>query len=282
MLLKRYSFLAFELVTFSHTLFVLPLILSGYLISFREFILLDFLLILIAAISARTIGMLLNRIIDSKIDSENPRTSSRPIPSKRATMKFVYSFLIGSLFFYFISCFFICEFIFMLSPIPIIFFTVYPYTKRFTPFCHFFLGASLALGPLAGSIASTCNIEGLYIVAPIVAFTLLWIAGFDILYALQDFKHDLKYKIFSIPAIYGIKTAVKVSSVCFILSIICLIYHSIVFNYNFLSFLIIVIISINFFLQITNTLKNNYSFFKYNSYIGFMILILVISDILFV
>ena len=85
MLLKRNSLLAFELVTFSHTLFVLPLIFSGYLIAYDEIIIKDIILILIAAVSARTIGMLLNRIIDAEIDLKNPRTSTRPIPSGRAS-----------------------------------------------------------------------------------------------------------------------------------------------------------------------------------------------------
>lgn len=282
MLVKRNSLLAFELVTFSHTLFVLPLIFSGYLISFKEFILIDLLLILIAAISARTIGMLFNRIIDSKIDLANPRTSSRPIPSNRVSMKFVYYFLSISLVFYFLSCFLICELIFFLSPIPIIFFIIYPYTKRFTKFCHFFLGISLALGPIGGSIASVCDMQGLYNVFPIAAFTIFWISGFDILYSLQDYSHDVKNNIFSIPSNFGQKTAIKISSGCFILSIACLVYYCFLFNLSILSFFIVTIISINFFLQIFNSLKNNYSFFQYNSYVGFLILILVISDILFI
>ena len=89
MSLKRNYLLALELVTFSHTLFILPLILSGYFIAYKNILLLDIFLIILAAISARTIGMLFNRIIDNEIDFQNPRTSSRPLPSGRASKNFV-------------------------------------------------------------------------------------------------------------------------------------------------------------------------------------------------
>ena len=171
MLLKRNSLLAIELVTFSHTLFVIPLIFSGYLIAYDEIIIKDIILILIAAVSARTIGMLLNRIIDAEIDLKNPRTSTRPIPSGRASKRFLFLFLILSSSIFFITCWFICDFVFFLSPIPIILFTLYPYTKRFTPFCHFFLGATLFLGPIAGGVAANCNIDGFYLALPIGVFT---------------------------------------------------------------------------------------------------------------
>lgn len=282
MSLKRNSLLAIELVTFSHTLFVLPLIFSGYLIVTKDFILIEIILLLIAAISARTIGMLFNRMIDKKIDFANPRTSSRLIPSNKVSNLFVYTFLILSIFIYFISCFLICNFIFFLSPIPIILFFVYPYTKRFTWLCHFFLGLTLSFGPIAGGLVSTCDIQGFYSVLPIGIFTFLWISGFDILYALQDHKHDVKNKIFSIPSRFGTKTGIKISLFCFSLSIMTLIYYAFSFKNNLLSFVIITIISINFIFQIVNSFKNNYYFFKYNSYIGILILLLIISDILII
>ena len=282
MLLKRNSLLAFELVTFSHTLFVLPLIFSGYLIAYDEIIIKDIILILIAAVSARTIGMLLNRIIDAEIDLKNPRTSTRPIPSGRASKRFLFLFLILSSLIFFITCWFICDFVFFLSPIPIILFTLYPYTKRFTPFCHFFLGATLFLGPIAGGVAANCNIDGFYLALPIGVFTFFWISGFDILYAMQDYDHDIKNKIFSMPSIYGIKNAIVTSSICFTLSIASLVYYAVLYKSNFLSFFIILLIAINFSIQIINSLRNNYSFFKYNSYVGLLILILIISDILFI
>ena len=282
MSLKRNSLLAAELVTFSHTLFVLPLILSGYFVVYDELILMDIFLIIIAAVSARTIGMLLNRIVDYRIDLENPRTSSRPLPSGRVSKNFVYFFLALSIFIYLITCWSICDFVFMLSPIPVIFFIIYPYMKRFTPFCHFFLGIALSIGPIAGGVATSCDFTGLYSTIPIGIFTFFWISGFDILYALQDYEHDIKNNIFSIPSVYGISNGIKVSSLCFALSFIAILYYSYSSSFNLLNIIIILLILINYVFQIINSSNNNYSFFKYNSYIGILILILVISDILFI
>ncbi|MBT3475389.1 4-hydroxybenzoate octaprenyltransferase [bacterium] len=282
MLLKRNSLLAFELVTFSHTLFVLPLIFSGYMITYDRIIVKDIVLILIAAISARTIGMLLNRIIDAEIDQKNPRTATRPIPSGRASKRFLFLFLLLSSLIFFLTCSFICDFVFFLSPIPIILFAMYPYTKRFTPFCHFFLGATLFLGPIAGGVAASCNIDGFYLTLPIGIFTFFWISGFDILYALQDYNHDINNGIFSLPSIYGTKNAIITSSLCFILSIVSLVYYTVLYKSNFLSFFIILLIALNFSFQIINSSRSNYSFFRYNSYVGLLILILIISDILLI
>ena len=282
MSLKRNYLLALELVTFSHTLFILPLILSGYFIVYKKILLLDIFLIILAAISARTIGMLFNRIIDNEIDLKNPRTSSRPIPSGRASKNFVFLLLFFSISIYLLSCWLICDFVFILSPIPLLLFIVYPYTKRFTAFCHFFLGLALSIGPIAGGVAATCDLTGLYLTLPIGIFTFFWISGFDILYALQDYQHDIRNDIFSVPSIYGINNAIKISSVCFIISLIAICYYSFIYTFNFLSILIILIILMNYIFQIIHSLRNNYSFFKYNSYIGILILILVISDILFI
>ena len=113
MSLKRNYLLALELVTFSHTLFILPLILSGYFIVYKKILLLDIFLIILAAISARTIGMLFNRIIDNEIDFKNPRTSSRPIPSGRASKNFVFLLLFFSISIYLLSCWLICDFVFI-------------------------------------------------------------------------------------------------------------------------------------------------------------------------
>jgi len=281
MLLKRNSSLALELVTFSHTVFILPLIFSGYIIlASDQMVIKEVVLILLAAISARTIGMLLNRVIDAKIDLKNPRTSSRPIPSGRASKNFLVLFLILSFGIYFISCWFLCWFVFLLSPIPIILFTIYPYTKRFTYLCHFFLGATLSLGPIAGGVAAGCDLEGFYLSLPIAIFTFFWISGFDILYALQDFEHDISNNIFSVPSSFGIKPAIIISSFCFACSLGSLSYFFLFFRSNILSIALVSLIAINFIFQIIRSAKKDYSFFKYNSYIGFLILILVISDIL--
>ena len=114
----------------------------------------------------------------------------------------------------------------------------------------FFLGRLSVAG-----VAATCDLTGLYLTLPIGIFTFFWISGFDILYALQDYQHDIKNDIFSVPSIYGINNAIKISSVCFIISLIAICYYSFIYTFNFLSILIILIILMNYIFQIIHSFR---------------------------
>ncbi|MEE2701823.1 MAG: 4-hydroxybenzoate octaprenyltransferase [Thermodesulfobacteriota bacterium] len=277
---RKNTSLALELVTFSHTLFILPIIFAGYLISLKDFSIYIFLLILVAAVSARTIGMILNRIIDSDLDSRNPRTANRAIPAGKISRRFITSFLILSLIAFAVSSWLICDLVLLLSPIPLIFFFVYPYLKRVTYFCHFFLGITLSLGPLAGGIAASCSLDSIPSILPIVFFTVFWISGFDILYALQDFDSDIRNGIYSIPSYFGKKIAIIVSTICFSISSLSIFYYVYVNESSLLNYSLFIILVVGFCIQIIRSREDDFSFFKYNSYVGFLILILIISDIL--
>ena len=282
MLLKKNTLLFGELVTFPHTLFVLPLIFSGYFIAIQEFYLLNFFLVLIASVSARTIGMLLNRIIDLKVDQLNPRTKSRPLPSGRVSMRLAKVYLCLSIIIFLVSSFLICDFLIYLALIPIVMFYIYPFTNKFTFLCHFFLGATLSLGPLAGGIAATCSLKSFFDTWPLAFFTLFWISGFDILYALKDYSHDIKEGIYSIPSFFGKKVSINISIYCFLLSLIFIFIYILKTGPTIFQFIIFSIISMGLFVQVYNSKKSDFSFFEYNSYIGFLILILIISDILLI
>jgi 4-hydroxybenzoate polyprenyltransferase len=99
-----------------------------------------------------------------------------------------------------------------LSPIPLLVFVTYPHLKRFTPLCHFGVGTALALSPLGGYLGVTGTMRGLEEVLPLAAFTLLWVAGFDLIYATLDEQHDRAAGIHSLPAAIGSRAALQVSS----------------------------------------------------------------------
>ena len=277
---RKNASLVLELVTFSHTLFVLPIIFAGYIISLKEFNISIFVLILIAAISARTIGMIFNRIIDSNLDLQNPRTSHRLIPTGKVSKKFVVLFLILSVIIFLVSSWLICDLVLFLTPVPLICFFIYPYLKRFTYFCHFFLGITLSLGPIAGGIAASCSLESILLTFPIAIFTIFWISGFDILYTLQDFDYDIKSRTYSIPSYFGKKIAIIISSGCFFVSCLSILYYLCTNEFALLGYLFFLVLLFGFSVQILRSKASDFSFFKYNSYIGFLILILIISDIL--
>ena len=272
--------LAFDLVTISHTVFVLPLIFSGYLFISKEFVFIDLLLITIASFGARNIAFIFNRYTDREIDKKNPRTLSRPIPSGKTSDKFLISFLILSSLIFIIPSLILCKSTLYLIPIPIILFYIYPFLKRFTYLCHHFLGLVLSLSPLAGFYVYNCSTLNILDMLPLSLFTFFWISGFDILYALQDYESDIKNKIFSIPSYFGKKTAILISFISFIFAVFLLShYQTIIFDRSIFGKSIILFILVNFILQIYFSNKGNFDFFKYNSYIGFLILLLTISNI---
>jgi 4-hydroxybenzoate polyprenyltransferase len=146
--------------------------------------------------------------------------------------------------------------------------------------CHYFLGLVLSLSPLAGYYAFQCSTTGIFELLSLSFFTLFWVGGFDILYALQDYNFDTKNKIFSIPANFGKRKAILISFISFMSAIFALcLYQVSVFDRTFIGQLVILVILLNFIAQIYFSNKGNFDFFKYNSYVGFLILLLTISDI---
>lgn len=191
-------------IRYEQTLFSLPFIYTGALLASRfEISILQLLLITIAAASARALGMMLNRIIDISIDKLNPRTKDRHIAAGRITILKASIFSVITALIYLFSAYLLGPVPFKLAWVPVLFFVIYPYTKRFTWLCHVFLGATLGLAPLAGWIAVNPSFE-------LVPFMLLlcvafWVAGFDIFYASLDYEFDRQLGVKSIPVRFGLK-----------------------------------------------------------------------------
>ena len=138
----------------------------------------------------------------------------------------------------------------------------------------------MSLGPIAGGIAASCSLESILLTFPIAIFTIFWISGFDILYTLQDFDYDIKSRTYSIPSYFGKKIAIIISSGCFFVSCLSILYYLCTNEFALLGYLFFLVLLFGFSVQILRSKASDFSFFKYNSYIGFLILILIISDIL--
>jgi 4-hydroxybenzoate polyprenyltransferase len=208
--MKRY----FSFVKIEHTLFSLPLIYSGVLLGSRGHVPAASVLVLVltAATGARTVAFALNRIIDRRIDAQNPRTASRDLPSGRMTLWEASWVAVAGLALYFGSAYWISEFCFMLSPIPLLVFIIYPTMKRYTPLAHFGVGMGLAMGPLGGWFAVSPSLNHLLEPALLSLFTLFWVAGFDIIYATLDEEFDKKSSLFSFPVRFGRVRALRYSA----------------------------------------------------------------------
>ena len=202
-----------ELLRFEQTLFALPIALAASLWAAQTWPAPSVLAwMVLAMVAARTAGMSANRLIDARLDAENPRTKDRLLPSGKigaASVTLVMVISLATLAWAAKSlnplCFFLC-------PLAVFLLLAYSYLKRFTWACHFGLGLVQACGPLGAWIAVTGQFEwSAFYLASGVCF---WMAGFDILYALADEEHDRKHGIYSIPGCFGAVKACRVSRLC--------------------------------------------------------------------
>lgn len=216
--LKLYS----ELLKFEHTIFALPFGLASFLILYKNLPSWEKLLyILLALVSARTLGMAFNRLIDKPFDEKNPRTSIWPHARGLVKSVEIIGIILFSLFFFLFFCYKINLLTFLLSPVVILLLFIYPFAKRFTYFPHFFLGSVYFLIPLAIDVALN---EQISLIACLLGIAMAcWVSGFDILYSLQDIEFDKKVGLKSIPVKYGIKNALRIAKTLHLITFIFLI-----------------------------------------------------------
>ncbi len=269
------KFLSF--VKIEHTLFSLPLIYSGVLLGSRDGLpsLGTLLLVLTAATGARTAAFALNRIIDRHIDSRNPRTASRDLPSGRMTIWEASWVLLAGLALYFISAFLLSDFCFRLSPIPLIIFIVYPTMKRYTPLAHGGVGLGLAMGPLGGWFAVSPSFDHLLAPGLLSLFTLFWVSGFDIIYATLDEEFDRKESLYSFPARFGRRRALQWSTlfhgIAFLL-LVMLFLHSLK---SLLALPLLLVTGYLLYLEQKKAEDVDLAFFKINAVAGFAVFAMV-------
>jgi len=204
-----------SLVKFSHTVFALPFAAIGFIIGTKAMGngILDwklFGLVLICMITARNAAMAFNRWADRDIDKLNPRTSIREIPSGIISSRHALIFVLFNAVLFMVAAYFINLLCFFLAPIALFIVLAYSYTKRFSWFCHVFLGLGLSLAPIGAYLAVTGHFHFLPILYSIAV--ICWVAGFDIIYALQDIRFDKEHQLYSIPARFGMSKALLVST----------------------------------------------------------------------
>jgi 4-hydroxybenzoate polyprenyltransferase len=267
----------FSFVKIEHTLFSLPLIFSGMLLASHGELPGTgiVLLVLAAATGARTVAFALNRIIDRHIDARNPRTATRDLPSGRLTLQEAIGVMGAGLGLYFGAAYFIAPFCLMMSPIPLAIFLIYPTMKRYTPLAHFGVGMGLAMGPLGGWFAVSPSFDHLLTPALLSVFTLLWVAGFDIIYATLDEEFDRKESLYSFPSRFGRERALRYSGYLHLAAFAVLV---ILFVHSVLSLLALPLLLLTGLLLYFEQKKAEdveLAFFKINAVAGFSVLAMV-------
>ncbi len=271
----------FSFVKIEHTLFSLPLIYSGVFLAAHDSIppARILLLVLTAATGARTAAFALNRIIDRRLDAKNPRTSDRDLPAGRMNLWEASWVTIAGLSLYFGSAFFISDFCFLLSPIPLLVFIIYPTMKRFTPLAHFGVGMGLAMGPLGGWFAISPSFDNLMAPFLLSLFTLFWVAGFDIIYATLDEEFDKKESLYSFPSRFGKTRALKYSGYFHLTAFLILV---LLFFYSLRSIMALPLLLITGYLLYLEQRKAEdveLAFFKINAVAGFTVFLMIMIGI---
>jgi 4-hydroxybenzoate polyprenyltransferase len=220
--------LTLDMIKFEHSVFALPFALTGALLAWsdagfpRQGMWIKLLWIVVAMVAARSVAMAFNRVLDAGIDARNPRTKGRHLPAGLLSPRFAWGFIaVWAVVFLFASrelnplCF-------LLAPVALAVVMFYSFTKRFTTLAHVVLGFSLGIAPAAAWIAvrGSLDVRILWLTAAVT----LWTAGFDIIYACQDYAFDVQSGLYSIPKRLGITRALWVSRVFHLGMLACLLF----------------------------------------------------------
>lgn len=194
-----------EMIKFSHTVFAFPFALMGVVLAslashkapgFGQVF-----WVCVAMVGARSAAMGLNRLIDAKIDADNPRTAERHIPAGKVSLTEAVLFVLAALVIFFFAAWMLNPLCFKLAPVVVAFFVLYAYCKRFTHFAHVVLGICLAAAPIGAWVALRGDLG--WPVLSLGLAVLFWVAGFDIFYALQDYDFDVAHGLHSVPSRLG-------------------------------------------------------------------------------
>ena len=266
-----------RMIKISHSVFAIPFAFVGAFLAARGIPALhEILWIAVAMVGARSGAMGLNRIIDRKIDADNPRTSKREIPAGKINVRDALFFTSLSLGLMVFAAYQLNPLCFMLSPLAIAILVLYSYTKRFTWASHFVLGIAIAGAPLGAWIAvrGTLDLE----IVPLAVAVILWLAGFDILYALQDIDFDRQHGLFSVPRKFGIEKSLIISRILHGITFGLFIATGMIFHLNAWYFVGLGIVGIllayeHSLVKPNDLSKLNMAFFNMNGYISITILI---------
>jgi 4-hydroxybenzoate polyprenyltransferase len=287
-----------EFVKFSHTIFALPFALASMAIAahdtrgwpgWRKF-----LLILLAMTSARTCAMAFNRIVDRKFDAANPRTAMRHLPTGQITLASAWALCLLSGAGLVLASWLLNPLCFYLSPVALAVICFYSLTKRFTDYTHVWLGVALALAPIGAWLAvreglSFRPLLGLssgFIPLLLAVTVVLWLVGFDIIYALQDYEFDRRQKLHSLVVAWGPKNALSAAFLAHMLMWGLLVLFGLLcrFRVAYFAGLIFILgcLALEHWLARRRSLKwINTAFFKLNALVSMIFLAVTLAEVVF-
>lgn len=271
------TILYLRMIKISHSVFALPFAFTGAILaasglpSFYQIFWIFF-----AMVGARSGAMGLNRIIDKDIDKANPRTKGREIPSGKITVSQALLFSIISFAIMVFAAYKLNDLCLMLSPLAIGILILYSYTKRFTWLSHIFLGFAISGAPLGAWLAVRGSFD--FEILPLCLGVVFWLAGFDILYAMQDVDFDKRQGLHSIPRRFGIKRSLLLARGFHFITILMLALTGLIFGLGFAFWIGLIIVSgmlvyEHSLVKFDDLSKLDIAFFNMNGYISITVFV---------
>jgi 4-hydroxybenzoate polyprenyltransferase len=280
-------------VKFSHTVFALPFALAAMAVAARDSRgwpgWSTFGLILAAMVCARTCAMAFNRIVDRKFDALNPRTATRHLPTGQISLASAIVLWAISAVGLITASYFLNPLCLYLSPVALIVICFYSLTKRFTDYTHVFLGIALSLAPIGAWLAvKGSSVSGLEIVQMLIlaAAVILWLVGFDIIYALQDFEFDRTHGLHSLVVAWGPKNALQAAFLAHMVMCGLLLAFGLLCRFRIAYlvgwFIIVCCLALEHWIARRRSLNwINVAFFRLNAVISTVFLLVTVTEVIF-
>lgn len=281
--------LTLDMIKFEHSVFALPFALTGALLAWRDSgfhipgLALRFVCIVVAMVSARSAAMAFNRLLDSRIDARNRRTAMRHLPAGILSARFAWGFTFASCLVFLLAARQLGTLCLALGPVALGILFFYSFAKRFTMFSHLILGFCLGMAPAAAWIAMRGSLDAR--ILWLTAAVMFWTAGFDVIYACQDYDFDCEEGLFSIPRQFGIAGALRIARglhVCMILSLLALVFsfHLAALSFAGIGVVVALLVYEHGLVKAHDLSRVDAAFFTVNGYVSLLFFAFWAADIL--
>jgi 4-hydroxybenzoate polyprenyltransferase len=273
-----------EMIKWEHSVFALPFALCGAMLAANGWPAAPQLLwIVVAMVAARSAAMAFNRLADASIDAANPRTQTRALPAGTLSPAFVATFVTVSCAVFVLAASRLNHLALLLSPVALAVLLLYSYSKRFTRWSHLFLGFALGMAPAAAWIAVRGSLDPRILL--LTAAVTFWVAGFDVLYACQDYQFDQRAGLHSVPRHFGIGSALWIARLFHVLMLLLLVGLVLAFGLGMLAVagVIAVLLLLGYehsLVSAGNLSRLNAAFFTMNGVISVVFFVFVAGDLL--
>ncbi|HMG03061.1 MAG TPA: UbiA-like polyprenyltransferase [Edaphobacter sp.] len=273
-----------EMIKWEHSIFALPFALTAAVLAAGTWPPVHVLAwIIVCMVAARSAAMAFNRLVDARLDAANPRTAMRAIPAGVLTPRFVAGFVIVSAGLFFLGAAMLNRLTLLLAPVALFVVLAYSYMKRVTRWSHLVLGLALGIAPSAAWIAVRGSFDPRIVILTLAV--LLWVGGFDVLYACQDFEHDRRVGLNSVPQAFGLNAAFWIARAMHAGMLITLYWLAVSFGLGKVAMIGIAVVALlllyeHLIVSPKDMRRMNAAFFTLNGIISVVFFVFIASDVL--